>query len=158
MGRDPAQKIKAAEHTRGFPVMHHLNLIRPRVKSPAPVQGSLQRPNLEPGAMLRGRGASMMTDQATRALRDHVKGLIIRVCDVQGVAPDQVNDDAILFDKDGPLGLTSLDAVEIAVVLEHEFAVEFKNTSSIRECFQSVSTLSTHIAQHADPAGLSRVL
>jgi acyl carrier protein len=99
-----------------------------------------------------------MTDQATKALRDHVKGLIIKVCDVQGVTPDQVADDAILFDKTGPLGLTSLDAVEIAVVLEHEFEVEFKNTSSIRECFRSIATLSDHLAQNTDPEGLKRVL
>jgi acyl carrier protein len=99
-----------------------------------------------------------MTDQATQALREHVKGLIIRVCDVRGVTPDQVNDDAILFDKNGPLGLTSLDAVEIAVVLEHEFSLEFKNTSSIRECFKSISALSDHITSHADAARLSSVL
>ncbi len=99
-----------------------------------------------------------MTDQANQALRDQIKGLIIKVCDVQGVAPDQVPDDGILFDKNGPLGLTSLDAVEIAVVLEHEFGVEFQNTSSIRECFRSVATLSDYIVTNADPELLNRKL
>jgi len=99
-----------------------------------------------------------MTEQATQALRSQIKQLIIKVCDVQEVTPEQVPDDGILFDKNGPLGLTSLDAVEIAVVLEHEFGVEFKNTSSIRECFRSVATLSDYIAAKAEPETLKQKL
>jgi acyl carrier protein len=88
-------------------------------------------------------------DQA--ALRKHLKGLIIRVCDVKNVQPEQVDDEAILFAPDGPLDLTSLDAIEIAIAIEREYKVKMMNVSSARDCFRSVATLANHIAGVAGP-------
>jgi len=89
-------------------------------------------------------------DQA--ALRKHLKGLIIKVCDVKGVNPEDVADDAVLFAPDGPLDLTSLDAIEIAVAIEREYKVKMKNMSSARDYFQSVATLADHVAKEGGPA------
>jgi acyl carrier protein len=93
-----------------------------------------------------------------QALRQHLKALIIRVCDVRGVTPEQVADDAPLFSEDGVLGLTSLDAIEIAVAVEREYKVKLKNMSSAREIFSSVAALAAHIGKEADPAVLEQVL
>lgn len=89
-------------------------------------------------------------DQA--ALRKHLKELILRVCDVKNVRPDEVDDDAILFSPDGPLDLTSLDAIEIAIAVEREYKVKMQNISTARDCFRSVATLADFISSHADPA------
>ncbi|MBI5544813.1 MAG: acyl carrier protein [Deltaproteobacteria bacterium] len=93
-------------------------------------------------------------DQA--ALRRHLKELIIRVCDVKSVKPEQVDDDAVLFAADGPLDLTSLDAIEIAIAIEREYKVKMKNMSSARDYFRSIATLADYIAAQADPAQLQR--
>jgi hypothetical protein len=48
-----------------------------------------------------------------------------------------VFDDVALFAPDGPLDLTSLDAIEIAIAIEREYKVKMKNISSARDYFQS---------------------
>lgn len=93
-----------------------------------------------------------------KALRRHLKELILRVCDVKDVTADQVDDDALLFGPTSPMGLTSLDAIEIAIGIEREFKVKMANMSSAREYFRSVATLSDYVAQKADPAVLQSVL
>ncbi len=84
-------------------------------------------------------------DQA--ALRKHLKALVIKVCDVKGVNPDDVSDDVALFAPDGPLDLTSLDAIAIAIAIEREYKVKMKNISSARDYFQSIATLADYIAK-----------
>ncbi len=93
-----------------------------------------------------------------QALREDLKKLIIRVCDVRGISPGQVADEAPMFSADSVLGLTSLDAIEIAVAVEREYKVKMKNVSSAREVFASVAALAEHIRREADPAELAKAL
>ena len=90
-------------------------------------------------------------------LREHLKALIIKSCDIQNVEPSQLGDDAPLFGQE-PLNLTSLDAIEIAVALEYQFGIDLKNASSLREYFKSVSAMGDFILASADPVKLSAVL
>ncbi len=92
------------------------------------------------------------------ALRQHLKHLIIRVCDVRDVRADEVEDDELLFGPTSRLGLTSLDAIEIAIGIERELKVKMSNMSSARDYFRSIATLSDHIAERADPAVVRDVL
>ncbi len=96
-------------------------------------------------------------DATTRALRDHLKGLILRVCNVQGVTAEQIGDEAILFGT-APLDLTSLDAIEIAVAIEYEFSMRLKDVSTIRSYFRSIATIADLVKATAEPAILQRVL
>jgi acyl carrier protein len=91
------------------------------------------------------------------ALRRRVKELIIKVCDVKDVTPEQVDDEAILFGPTSQMDLTSLDAIEIAIGIEREFKVKMQNLSSARDYFKSVASLSDYIAQKADPAVLQNL-
>lgn len=99
-----------------------------------------------------------MTDPSIAALRRHLKELILKTCDVVDRAPEDLGDDAPLFGAEGPLELTSLDAVEIAMAVEHDFQVKVENMSSAREYFRSVAALADHVARRCDPALLGRVL
>lgn len=97
------------------------------------------------------------SEDTQRALREHLKALILKCCDVRDVTPAQILDEAPLFGGP-PMNLTSLDAVEIAVALEHQFGVDLQNASSVREYFMSVNAMAKYLASAADPAKLKSVL
>lgn len=97
-------------------------------------------------------------DHSSAALRRRLKELILQACDLNEVAPDDLADEAPLFGPEATLDLTSLDAVEIAMAVEHEFKVRIENMSSAREYFRSVASLADHVARRCDPEVLGRVL
>ena len=57
--------------------------------------------------------------------------------------PAQIKDDEILFGEG--LGLDSLDAVEIVVILQRHFGLQVKDMKEGREVFHSIDTLSRFI-------------
>ena len=80
--------------------------------------------------------------------REGLKKLIVRTFNLDGVAPESINDDTPLF-GDG-LGLDSVDALELVVVLEKTYKVKITATDEIRDVFQSVATLSDYIGMLQD--------
>jgi acyl carrier protein len=62
---------------------------------------------------------------------------------------DQIKDDAPLFG--GDIGLDSLDAVEIVVILQRHFGVEIKDMDIGRRVFQSVRVLAEYIYEKTNP-------
>ncbi len=96
-------------------------------------------------------------EDAKPQLREHLKALILKSCDVQNVSPAQIADDAPLFGGP-PMNLTSLDAVEIAVAIEYQFGVDLQNASSVREYFASVNAMTDFIAASAEPEKVRAVL
>jgi acyl carrier protein len=59
------------------------------------------------------------------------------------MTPDEIGDDEALFE--GGLGLDSIDALEIVVMLEVEFGIKVKNEGSARESFRSIATLAEFV-------------
>ena len=76
-------------------------------------------------------------------IRQKLKGLLIEHLNLQDVSIGQIQDDAPLFG--GSLGLDSLDAVEIVVILQRHFGVEIKDMDVGRRVFQSVNSLAEYI-------------
>lgn len=72
-------------------------------------------------------------------LRWKLKELLIERLKFEDMTPEDIGDDDPLFG--GGLGLDSIDALEIVVMLEGEFGIKVKNESSARESFRSVSAL-----------------
>ena len=75
----------------------------------------------------------------TTDLRHKLKELLIERLKFEDMTPEDISDDEPLFA--GGLGLDSIDALEIVVMLESEFGIKVKNESSARDYFKSVSTL-----------------
>jgi acyl carrier protein len=78
-------------------------------------------------------------------LKHKIKELLIERLKFEDMTPDDIKDDEPLFA--GGLGLDSIDALEIVVMLESEFGIKVKNESAARENFQSVAALAGFVEQ-----------
>jgi acyl carrier protein len=78
-------------------------------------------------------------------LRRKLKELIIERLKFEDMTPEDINDDEPLFA--GGLGLDSIDALEIVVMLESEFGIKVRNESAARENFRSVASLANFVGQ-----------
>jgi len=79
----------------------------------------------------------------TNDLRRKLKELLIERLKFEDMTPDDIPDDEPLFG--GGLGLDSIDALEIVVMLESEFGIKVKNETSARDSFKSISTLANYV-------------
>ncbi len=78
-------------------------------------------------------------------LKRKIKELLIERLKFEDMTPDDIKDDEPLFA--GGLGLDSIDALEIVVMLESEFGIKVKNESAARDHFQSVAALAQFVEQ-----------
>lgn len=81
----------------------------------------------------------------TNDLRRKLKELLIERLKFEDMTPDDIPDEEPLFA--GGLGLDSIDALEIVVMLESEFGIKVKNESSARDSFRSIASLATFVEQ-----------
>ena len=83
----------------------------------------------------------------TSALTSEIKTLLVSELNLSGRDPQAIADDAPLFGEGG-LGLDSLDALQIAMLVEERFGVRVPEGDEARPIFRSVSTLAEFIEQH----------
>jgi acyl carrier protein len=76
-------------------------------------------------------------------VKEKLKKIIIEELNLEDVSPEDIEDDAPLFGEG--LGLDSLDAVEIVVLVEKHFGVEVKSIDEGREAFSSINALTAYI-------------
>jgi len=79
-------------------------------------------------------------------LEDELKEMILRELKIEDMTPDDLADDAPLFDEG--LGLDSLDAVELVILLKKHYQIDISEMEVAQEAFASISTLSDHIRKH----------
>lgn len=77
------------------------------------------------------------------ALATELKTKIIELFELEGVTPEQMDDDAPLFGEG--FGLDSIDALELVVLLERDYGIVIKDIEAGRPAFQSVRTLTEFI-------------
>ncbi|MEW5804636.1 MAG: phosphopantetheine-binding protein [bacterium] len=88
------------------------------------------------------------TEPGTAGMRleDELKKLIISGLQVKDVQPEELDDSAPIFGEG--LGLDSLDAIELAVILKKHYQVEIKNRNIARDIFVSVKKIADYIREH----------
>lgn len=72
-----------------------------------------------------------------------LKNALAEELNLPELAADGFNDDAPLFGEG--LGLDSLDAVELVIVIQKHFGVEIKDMEDSKTAFASINTLATYI-------------
>ena len=72
-----------------------------------------------------------------------LKGEIIEVLNLEEIKPEDIVNDAPLF-GDG-LGLDSIDALELIVLMEKNYGIKLKDPAQGREVFKSIQVLADYI-------------
>ena len=82
-----------------------------------------------------------------RELEEELKKLIIESLALEDLTPGEIETDAPLFVEG--LGLDSIDALEVAMVLEEKFGLRLEeDPDKNREIFQSVRSLAAFVAEN----------
>jgi acyl carrier protein len=80
------------------------------------------------------------------SLHAELKKLIVETLALEDTTPDEIETDAPLFGEG--LGLDSIDALEIAMVLEERYGVTLDDDPESNErIFESVRSLTTFVAE-----------
>ena len=79
-------------------------------------------------------------------IRKKLKELLVSQLSLESVKPEEIKDDEVLFGEG--LGLDSLDAVEIVVLLQRNFGLDVKDMNQGKKIFYSVDTLARYIYEH----------
>ena len=75
-----------------------------------------------------------------------LKQQIIKTLNLEDVTCEDIDNDAPLF-GDG-LGLDSIDALELIVLLEKRYGIKLSDPSQGKAIFKSVNTMAQYIAEH----------
>jgi acyl carrier protein len=87
----------------------------------------------------------MALDLDTDRLRADLKALLVQRLRLRDVAPDAIGDDDALVR--GPLGLDSIDILDLALAVEERYGVRITDEQLAREAFRSVAALADHIVK-----------
>jgi acyl carrier protein len=79
-------------------------------------------------------------------LKERIKQLMVDTLMLQ-INPQEIADDQLLFGP-GSLGLDSVDALQLVVMLDKNFGVKIPDSNAAREALQSVSTIVAAVERH----------
>ena len=82
------------------------------------------------------------------SLEYDLKKLIIDELKLEDINPDDIKDSEPLFGEG--LGLDSLDAVELVVILKKHYKIDLEDMEKAREAFTSIDSLAAYIRENTE--------
>lgn len=75
-----------------------------------------------------------------------LKQAIIEVLNLEDVTPEDIENDAPLFGEG--LGLDSIDALELIVLIEKNYGIKLKDPAAGKEIFKSINVMAQYIKEN----------
>ena len=80
------------------------------------------------------------------ALVLELKNRIIEALNLEDITPEEIDENAPLFGTG--LGLDSIDALELIVLLDKEYGIRLSDPKQGKEIFYSIATMAEYIQKH----------
>lgn len=75
-----------------------------------------------------------------------LKEEIINVLNLEDITPEDIDENASLFGEG--LGLDSIDALELIVMLEKNYGIKLDDPSKGKEIFKSIAVMADYVAKN----------
>lgn len=75
-----------------------------------------------------------------------LKNQIIEALNLEEITPDDIADNDPLFGEG--LGLDSIDALELIVILEKNYGIRLASPSEGKDIFRSVASIADYVSKH----------
>lgn len=79
-------------------------------------------------------------------LKEELKAKIIEVLNLEDVTPADIDNSSELFGSG--LGLDSIDALELIVLLDKEYGIKLSDPKKGKQIFESIDTMAAYITEH----------
>jgi acyl carrier protein len=79
-------------------------------------------------------------------LIDKLKLEVIQQLNLEDISPDDIDADAPLFGEG--LGLDSIDALELIVLLEKNYGIKIEDPKDGKKIFYSIRTMAEYVSAH----------
>lgn len=79
-------------------------------------------------------------------LIEELKKEIIEVLNLEDMTPEDIDENAPLFGEG--LGLDSIDALELIVLMEKNYGIKLQSADQGKEIFKSVRVMAEYIQEH----------
>ena len=81
-------------------------------------------------------------EELIKELKQH----IISALNLEDMSPDDIDADAPLFGEG--LGLDSIDALELIVLMEKQYGIRLASPAEGKQIFKSVRTMAEYVSKH----------
>ena len=85
-----------------------------------------------------------MKGSSDEKLKKELKELIIIECDLD-ITIDDIKDDDTLFGSDSPIGLDSVDALQISIAVQNKYGVVITDSKVLRRVMKTINTFADYI-------------
>ena len=79
-------------------------------------------------------------------LKAQLKEQILKALSLDEMKPEEIDDNAPLFGEG--LGLDSIDALELIVLMEKQYGIKLSNPAEGKEVFKSINVMAEYIAKN----------
>lgn len=80
-------------------------------------------------------------------LINEIKLKVIDALNLEGMLPEDMDQDAPLFGDEG-LGLDSIDVLELIVLLEKNYGIRLASPAEGKEVFRSIAVMADYVTKH----------